>query len=113
MAITYTWSITSLKKAPSLDGLTDVITSVFFDYTGTDSETDSEGNNYTGVFNGACPIPAPDSDNFTALADLTEADVIAWAQAHHPIEHMQEHIEREINNKKVPKNVEVETLPWN
>jgi hypothetical protein len=112
MAITYTWGITAMKKAPSLDGLSDVITHVNFTYTGTDSETDSDGNAYTAVFNGACPISAPDSENFTALADLTEADVIAWAQANHPVEHMQEVIEDNISKQKTPTNVEVEGMPW-
>ena len=36
MAITYTWSITSLKTAPSLEGLSDVVTGIRFNYTGTD-----------------------------------------------------------------------------
>ena len=111
MAITYTWGITAMKKAPSLDGLSDVITNVNFTYTGTDSETDSDGNNYTAVFNGACPISAPDSENFTALADLTEADVIAWAQANHPVDHMQSVIESDISKQKVPTNVTAE-MPW-
>ena len=36
MAITYEWKITALKKAPSLDGLSDVITHVNFEYKGSD-----------------------------------------------------------------------------
>lgn len=107
MAITYEWKITALKKAPSLDGLSDVVTHVNFTYTGTD---DTEEQN-TGVFNGACPIGAPDSENFIALADLTEADVIAWAQANHPVEHMQEVIEKQIADKVTPTNVEAD-MPW-
>lgn len=107
MAITYEWKITALKKAPSLDGLSDVVTHVNFEYKGTD---DTEQEN-TGVFHGACPIGSPDSENFIALADLTEADVIAWAQANHPVEHMQEVIEKQIADKVTPTNVEVD-MPW-
>ena len=107
MAITYEWKITALKKAPSLDGLSDVVTHVNFEYKGTD---DTEQKN-TGVFHGACPIGSPDAENFIALADLTEADVIAWAQANHPVEHMQEVIEKQIADKVTPTNVEAD-MPW-
>lgn len=106
MAINYEWKITALKKAPTLDGLSDVITHVNFQYIGTD-----EDSGETGLFQGACPIGAPDADNFTALADLTEADVIAWAQANHPVDHMQEVINKQIQNKITPTNVDA-GLPW-
>ena len=112
MAITYTWAITAMKKAPSLDGLSDVITHVNFKYVGTDSETDSDGLAYTAEFSGACPIGAPNSETFTAMADVTEADVISWAQANHPVEHMQEVIINNINEQKIPKETPVEELPW-
>ena len=105
MAITYTWKITAMKKAPSMDGLSDVITGLNFDYTGKKGDLE-------GTFYGACPVGAPDSENFTALADLKEADVIEWAKANHPVEHMNEVIEKQIADQETPKNVEVGTLPW-
>ncbi len=37
MNIIYTWAIISMEMAPSLDGLSDVVTLVRFKYTGTDS----------------------------------------------------------------------------
>ena len=105
MAITYTWKITAMKKAPSMDGLSDVVTGLNFDYTGKKGDLE-------GTFHGACPVGAPDSENFTALADLTEADVIEWAKANHPVEHMNEVIEKQIADQETPKNVEVDALPW-
>ena len=111
MAITYTWSITGMKKAPSLDGLTDVITHISFDYKGVHDEL-VDGQEVSHTFGGACPIGAPDSENFTALADLTEADVIAWVQAVHPVEHMNEVIEGRINEILIPTQVRVDDLPW-
>ena len=105
MAITYTWKITAMKKAPSMDGLSDVITGLNFDYTGKKGDLE-------GTFHGACPVGAPDSENFTALADLKEADVIEWAKANHPVEHMNEVIEKQIADQETPKNVEVDALPW-
>ena len=105
MAITYTWKITAMKKAPSLDGLSDVITHVNFEYKGVDE------NGNEGVFNGACPLPGPDKDNFIELSKATEADVIEMAKANHPVEHMNEVIEKQIADKITPKNEEVD-LPW-
>ena len=106
MNLSYEWKITAMKKAPSLDGLSDVITHVNFEYKGTDADSGEEA-----VFNGACPIGAPDSESFTALANLTEADVIAWAQVNHPTDHMNEVIEKAISDKITPKNEEAE-MPW-
>ena len=54
MNITYDWKITALKKAPSLDELSNVITHIRFDYTGTDADS---GESHT--FHGACPVGAP------------------------------------------------------
>jgi len=105
MAITYTWKITAMKKAPSLDGLSDVITHVNFEYKGVDKD----GNE--GVFNGACPLPGPDKDDFIELSKATEADVIEMAKANHPVDHMNEVIEKQIADKITPKNEEVD-LPW-
>ena len=102
MNISYEWKITALKQAPTLDGLSNVITNINFEYKGTDADSSE-----SAAFNGACPIGAPDSENFTAIGDLTEANVIAWAQANHPTGHMNEVIQNEISKKITPTNVEV------
>lgn len=103
MNMSYEWVITAMKKAPTLDGLSNVITHVNFDYTGTDADS-----GLAGVFHGACPLVAPEEDaEFIELADLTEAKVIEWAQAAHPTEHMNSVIEEDINRQTTPINVEV------
>ena len=107
MEITYAWKITALKKAPSLNGLSDVITHIRFDYTGTDAVS---GESHT--FHGACPVGAPSADNFTPLTSITEENVIEWAKANHPTAHMNEVIEREISKKLVPTNEDVTELDW-
>ena len=107
MNLTYSWKITALKKAPSLDGLSNVITHMRFDYTGTDTDS---GNSYT--FHGACPVGAPNPENFKSIETLTEADVIEWAKANHPTDHMNEVIERYINEKLTPTQEEVTDLEW-
>ena len=107
MEITYEWKITALKKAPSLNGLSDVITHIRFDYTGTDAES---GKSHT--FHGACPVGAPNADSFTPITEITEANVIEWAKANHPTDHMNEVIKREIGKEIVPMNEEVTELDW-
>ena len=107
MNLTYSWKITALKKAPSLDGLSNVITHIKFNYTGTDAES---GESHT--FHGACPVGAPDAENFTSIETLTEADIIEWAKANHPTDHMDEVIERHIKEKLTPTQEEVTELNW-
>lgn len=108
MELTYDWKITALKKAPSLDGLSNVITHIRFDYTGTDSVS---GESHT--FHGACPVAAPkEGGNFTPITSLTEHDIIGWAKANHPTDHMNEVIEKNISDKLQPKNEDVVELDW-
>jgi len=107
MNLTYEWKITALKKAPSLDGLSNVITHIRFNYTGTDADS---GESHT--FHGACPVGAPNPENFADITTLTEADVIEWAKLNHPTDHMDEVITKAIAEKLTPKNEEVTELEW-
>jgi len=107
MNITYTYAITAMEMAPSLDGLTDVITVVKFNYTGLDADSGFEG-----VFNGSYPVDAPDPINYVPLADLTEQDVIDWIVAEYPSwEHPNEVVAKSINNQIVPKTDNA-PMPW-
>ena len=107
MAITYTWKITAMKKAPSMDGLSDVVTGLNFDYTGKKGDLE-------GTFHGACPVGAPDSESFIEIDKVTEANVIEWAKANHPVDHMNEVIGKKIAEMESPTNVEVDSseLSW-
>jgi|TARA_B110000908_G_scaffold126710_1_gene148684 hypothetical protein len=106
MAINYTWSITGLKlEATSSAGLNDVVTGIKFNYTGTDE------NGVSSSFAGAVPVGAPDADTFTAYGTLTEADIITWAQANHPVDHMQEVVTKGIQKLTVVET-DATTLPW-
>ena len=107
MELTYDWKITALKKAPSLDGLSNVITHIRFAYTGTHAES---GESHS--FQGACPVGAPSAENFSEITTLTEADIIEWAKANHPTDHMNEVIEKAISEKITPKNEDVTELDW-
>ena len=106
MNITYTWAITGMKMAPSLDGLTDVVTNVQFNYTGTDSDS-----GFSSTFNGAYPVPPPSAPGFIPLADLTEAEVIAWIQPIYPMDHPNEVVQEGIENQIAPTNEDA-PMPW-
>lgn len=107
MAVTYEWVITSIKKAPSLNSLEDVVTRVNFDYIGTDSE-----DSISGTFHGVVTLGEPDPENFIPLSDITEEQVVGWAQALHPVEHMNEVIDKQIEFQRTPMFEEVDNLPW-
>ena len=40
------------------------------------------------------------------------ANVIEWAQANHPVDHMQEVITKNISEQKIPTNEDVSEMPW-
>lgn len=106
MNITYKWAIQSMKMAPSLDGLTDVVTTLEFTYTGTDSDS-----GFSFKFQGSYPVPPPSSADFIPVADLTEDEVVAWIQPIYPIDHPNEIIEKGIQDQITPINESV-TMPW-
>lgn len=106
MNIIYTWAISSMKMAPALDGLSDVITNVKFKYTGTDSDS-----GFSAEFMGAIPIGQPESGSFIPLADLTENEVIEWVKSIYNLDHPNSVILKQINEKIQPTNQEVH-LPW-
>jgi len=71
MATTYKWSYDSLERDVTKDGLDDVIVTSYWRITGVDG--DHSATNY-----GAASIAAPDPDDFTSFADVTQAQVKAW-----------------------------------
>ena len=106
MNIIYTWAIISMEMAPSLDGLSDVVTLVRFKYTGTDSIS-----GYSGDFDGSTPVGTPDPNNFVPLQDLTEEEVIAWVKYVYNFAHPSEVVLRKINNQIAPTNEDA-PMPW-
>jgi hypothetical protein len=107
MNIEYTWKITGLKKALILNELEDVITSINFEYTGKDSESKE-----FFTFLGVVPVAEPSEDNFKSIDKLTQEEVIEWAKANHPVDHMNEIIEKGILNKLSPIKEVVEDVKW-
>ena len=72
-----TWNAT-LEGDKTVGSLSDVVTTVH--WTASDSETVS-GVAHSGSSYGSVGLAAADSGSFTAYADITQANAIAWAKA--------------------------------
>lgn len=111
MSLTYTWSLTSLKKA-DIGDLSGIIVQTHWTCTGTDEE----GNE--GTFHGATPFDPDQVDptNFTEFNNLTEEQVLGWIKAivvGHYKDHVDAQIMKQINEKKrVVEEVTADALPW-
>ena len=68
-----TWTISSMDRAIKLDDKSDVVTTIHW----RASETDSDGN--TGSSYGSVGVTLG-SGSFVAYADITEANAIQWAK---------------------------------
>lgn len=68
----FNWKVTQLDYLFSEDGMTDVVTTVYW----TLSKEDAEGN--VGSCYGSASVPRPNPANFTPYADLTEDQVLGW-----------------------------------
>ncbi len=69
-----TWNISSLNTTKTVGGLSDVVTAVHW----TASDVDGE---HTGYTYGSIELADADSSSFTAYADITKENAIAWAKA--------------------------------
>ena len=74
MTVTNTWAVVQMDAYPELDGETDVVFTVHWTLTATD------GTYTAGVYGSVGVTVDPDAP-FTPYADLTEAQVIGWAQS--------------------------------
>lgn len=68
------WTVSSMERTLTDGDLSDVVTVLHWQCT--DSDGDHHGRCY-----GTVGLSAPDADSFTAYADISEADAIAWAKA--------------------------------
>ena len=69
-----TWNVVSLNATKTVGSLSDVVTTVH--WTASDADGDHTGSSY-----GSVGLAEPDSGSFTAYADITEDNAIAWAKA--------------------------------
>ena len=73
-----TWSVVSLDSTKTVGSLSDVVTTVH--WSATDTETVGS-DTYTGSSYGSVGLAEADSSSFTAYSDIKESDAIAWAKA--------------------------------
>ena len=69
-----TWDIVSLDATKTVGSLSDVVTTVH--WTASDADGD-----HTGYAYGSVGLAEADSSSFTAYADITKANAIAWSKA--------------------------------
>ena len=77
-----TWNVVALDATKTLGSLSDVVTAVH--WTASDSETVGSGDSavvHTGAAYGSVGLAEADSGSFTAYADITKDNAIAWAKA--------------------------------
>ena len=77
-----TWNIVNLNVTKTVGSLSDVVTAVH--WTASDSETVGSGESaitYNGSAYGQVGLAAADSGSFTAYADITKDNAVAWAKA--------------------------------
>ena len=77
-----TWDVVSLDATKTVGSLSDVVTTVH--WTASDSETVGSGDSavvHTGSSYGSIGLAEADASSFTAYADITKANAIAWAKA--------------------------------
>ena len=105
-----TWKIAACDRTVSLGGEADVITTVHWNVT--DKET-VDGVDHFGSEYGAVGIDTDDLSSFTAYADVTEANAIAWAKAalgSDEVTRLEEDVAAQITLSKTP--VTGTGVPW-
>ena len=77
-----TWDVASLEATKTVGSLSDVVTIVH--WRASDSETVGSGDSavvHSGSAYGTVSLAEADSGSFTAYADITKDNAIAWAKA--------------------------------
>ena len=111
MATTYSWKINALDTYPTKDSLADVVYGVHYSYIATSDQKDSDDNPYSTDFVGVVQVGNPDSENFTAFADLEESTVVAWIESVLDVTAMKSSVDTALANIITPPTVTKE-VPW-
>ena len=69
-----TWNVVSLDATKTVGSLSDVVTTVH--WTASDADGEHSGSSY-----GSVGLAEADSGSFTAYADITKDNAVAWAKA--------------------------------
>ena len=110
-----TWSISNLQRQVSFDDKADVVVAVHWQVV--DSETVGSGHDsvtHTGRAYGVIGLDTSDLSSFTAYADVTEENAIAWAKAamgDEQVAQYEQSVADQISESKTP--TKGTGVPWN
>ncbi len=109
-----TWDVVNLDTTKTVGSLSDVVTTVH--WSAYDSETVGSGDSavvHSGSAYGTIGLAAADSGSFTAYADITKANAIAWAKAaigSDEVTAIETSIAKQITESKTPTTIS--GVPW-
>ena len=108
------WQVSSMDRTLTDGALSDVVTTLHWQVV--DIQTVGEGDDavvHSGRCYGTVGLSAPDADSFTAYADISEADAIAWAKAALGEEQVEAYEASVANQIELSKNpVSGNGVPW-
>ena len=98
--ITYKWTISAFDCKAILEDLTDVVYNVHWRY-------EAIKNDIVVSTYGVLILENPNKDNFIALNDLKETDVIGWLESKLDVNELNKNLENEINLIENPTEVKI------
>jgi len=108
MAIIYTYKILKINTYENYNDLADVVKEIEFEYIANEGTGE---NKKTAKFTYLCELGDPDPGNFTAYADLTEADVREFVKKTVNVEDNKRVLNNLLAEQDLPVRV-VKDLPW-
>ena len=103
--MTFQIKITGLRTQ-TINGIENAVKQVEWTMTGTEQGQTFELPQTTTV-------PDPQSEGFVPLANLTEAEVIAWIETHEPrIAAIQAHIQTVLDREVARAQLQPAVMPW-
>jgi len=114
MTVTYSWNFWQFNAYPEMDGYTDVVFQVNYNYIGTSDIAKPSGEFYSASWGGAQQFQYQEGTPFVPFADLTPEIVQGWMEATIPPEQfarMQENITSSIEAQIHPPVVTL-PAPW-
>ena len=114
MAISYSWSFSALdvELGPDAEDHTDVVYTIHWRY----SATDSEDPPHTASSIGTSSVKWEEGEPWIPYEDLTESDVQGWTEeqlGEERIEGMESSLAANIAEQVTPTHETFRTMPWN
>jgi len=82
MAINYAWDVSTVDTYPTKDSNSDVVYNVHWRLKATDdTNTDTDGNNWTAEMYGSQTLDTDSISSFVAFGSLDAAKVQSWVEA--------------------------------